>query len=29
MADQMEPVVANLTLDDMIALAAYLASLEP
>lgn len=29
MADQMEPVVANLTIDDMIALAAYLASREP
>ena len=29
MADQMEPVVANLTVDDMIALSAYLASREP
>lgn len=29
MADQMEPVVASLTIDDMIALAAYLASREP
>jgi cytochrome c553 len=29
MADQMELVVANLTIDDMIALAAYLGSREP